>query len=83
MKKINITLISACTFIMLLTSFAGGIEVDIDEIRTRPVKFINYEGQYNRPDSIQDVGLDRNPVATDAEQAVPNHVLRDRPIGRL
>ncbi|MBN2403682.1 MAG: hypothetical protein JXN64_14995 [Spirochaetes bacterium] len=55
MKKINIIMIIISIMIMLLNTVGASLEVDIDEIRTKPVKFINYEGKYDKPDSIRDI----------------------------
>jgi hypothetical protein len=66
MKKINVIIITSL-FTMLLTAAGSSLEVDIDEIKTKPVKFINYEGKYERPDSIQDVERIGQKLARDSK----------------
>ena len=40
-------------FLLILKQYSPGLEVAIDEIRTKPVKFINYQGPYKKSDSPQ------------------------------
>jgi hypothetical protein len=70
--KVKYMIMMITGLIVMLFSAAGStLEVDIDEIKTKPVKFINYEGTYERPDSIQDVELIGQKLAAEPKGAEP------------
>ncbi len=50
---IAITLV--CIQAMLFTGSAAALEVDVDEIRTKRVEFINYRGDAKKADPIRDI----------------------------
>jgi hypothetical protein len=62
MKKIYIIIIIISAIVTLILNNTGsGLEVDVDEIRTKPVKFINYQGTYERPDAVNAIeGIGRS-----------------------
>ena len=57
MKKNNlITVVMPGIFAaLLMTGTGSSLEVDVDEIRTKPVAFINYQGPYEKRDPIRDI----------------------------
>jgi hypothetical protein len=55
MKKLNIIMIITSLIVMFFNIPGSSLEVDIDEIKSKPVKFINYEGNYDKSDSIADI----------------------------
>ncbi len=57
MKKIYLTAIIIFSYIvtLILSNIGSSLEVDVDEIRTKPVKFINYQGKYEKPDTREDI----------------------------
>ena len=55
MKNISRIFIIITSFVIFFNTAGSGLEVDIDEIKTRPINFINYGGKYDRPDSIKDI----------------------------
>ncbi|MGB4269731.1 MAG: P83/100 family protein [Spirochaetota bacterium] len=49
------TIFSMFVFLIAFILNAAALEVAIDEIRTEPVVFINYQGTYKKADSLQDI----------------------------
>jgi hypothetical protein len=57
---------------LLATGTGSGLEVAVDEIRTKPVKFINYQGPYKKTDSlreIEEIGAKLSVLAKENERA--------------
>ncbi|MFH0977435.1 MAG: P83/100 family protein [Spirochaetota bacterium] len=67
MRKTCISIIFVCA-LFIINNHAVSLEVDIDEIKTKPVRFINYEGKYDRPDSEADIGKIGQALSRDAKE---------------
>ena len=50
----NIILLS-CIIFMLICRIGFSLEVDVDEIKTKPIVFINYEGKYDKPETVREI----------------------------
>ncbi len=89
MERKKTILIITGIFVIFLNAIGSGLEVDIDEIKTKPVKFINYEGKYERPDSLKDVGRigeklaaatkENEPVRFHMKYSIIHAVSKDEP----
>lgn len=56
MQQIYIPVFYLITFITIFfTHTAFALEVDIDEIKTKPIKFYNYQGTYTKKDSVKSI----------------------------
>jgi hypothetical protein len=54
-NKFIIPMIMTALFVISTGMAAFGLEVAVDEIRTKPVAFVNFQGPYERMDSIRDI----------------------------
>ena len=57
MKKISLmtTTFPTVLLVFLINTAGSGLEVAVDEIRTKPVKFINFQGPYKKADSVREI----------------------------
>ncbi len=63
-------------FLIIFSSSLFAVEVDVEEIRTRRVEFINYRGPQGRADSIKAINAIGEGLAAGARKAESNRIIR-------
>ncbi len=90
MKRIThlIVIVLACVQTMLFSGSAMALEVDVDEIRTKRVEFINYRGDTKKADPLREIedigkqlsrGGDGEPVRFHMKYSILRAASKDEP----